>query len=177
MSFSATKFCEEAIKYKSGLCKDCEYYRTMNLTTEVEVCILSDKFLISCLRPDYTCKNFKRKGGKTMTKEQEEIIKRLKNMRESTRIANECGLSTNDFKEDLETYDLVLNLMQDQQAELKKKDNYINYLENELKGKEGICNCGKNGIYQYNPYDEEINNKQNLECLCKTCYQQNCDDI
>lgn len=61
MSFSAMEFCKEAMKYEHGKCKDCKYYKTIKLAEEVQICILSDKFLLTEYEPNYTCKNFKKK--------------------------------------------------------------------------------------------------------------------
>lgn len=47
-----------------------------------------------------------------------------------------------------------------------------------LLGADGICErCGELGTYDYNPYDEEINDELNIVCLCEKCYQNLCDDI
>lgn len=63
MAFSATKFIEEAMKYESGLCKDCKHYKTLQLQTEVQICRLSDKFLVPDFEPNRTCKKFKKRGA------------------------------------------------------------------------------------------------------------------
>lgn len=42
---------------------------------------------------------------------EETAIKKLIKIREDTAKANECGLSNNDFKEEIEVYDTVLNLI------------------------------------------------------------------
>lgn len=61
MAFSATKFIKEVSSYSYGPCKNCKFYKTLKLNTEVQVCILSDKFLISEYEPNYTCKKFIKK--------------------------------------------------------------------------------------------------------------------
>lgn len=38
-------------------------------------------------------------------------IEKLKKIRQDTINANECGLSNNDFKEEIEVYDVVLNII------------------------------------------------------------------
>lgn len=55
-----------------------------------------------------------------MTKEQEEAIEIIDKMIKSYIEADECGLSNNDFKEEIEVYDTVLNLITKLQ-----KDNQI----------------------------------------------------
>ena len=60
------------------------------------------------------CTDFK--GGITMLSE-ERAIEKLKKIREDTIKANECGLSNNDFKEEIEVYDTVLNRITKSQKE------------------------------------------------------------
>ena len=48
---------------------------------------------------------------------EEQAIKKLKKIKEDTIKANECGLSNNDFKEEIEIYDTVLNTMTKLQKE------------------------------------------------------------
>ena len=48
---------------------------------------------------------------------EEQAIENLKKIREDTIKANECGLSNNDFKEEIEVYDTVLNLITKLQKE------------------------------------------------------------
>lgn len=60
MSFSATKFIEKQITNTRGLCKSCKFYKTAKIVDEVEICTLSDKFLIPEYEPNYTCRNFER---------------------------------------------------------------------------------------------------------------------
>lgn len=49
---------------------------------------------------------------------EETAIKKLIKIREDTIKANECGLSNNDFKEEIEVYDILLNLI----SKLKKEN-------------------------------------------------------
>lgn len=42
---------------------------------------------------------------------EKEAIEKLKKIRQDTITANECGLSNNDFKEEIEAYDAVLNII------------------------------------------------------------------
>ena len=57
-----------------------------------------------------------------MTKEQEKVIECFKEIIKQTEEANECGLSTNDFSEEIRIYYEVLNLIQQLQKELEKKE-------------------------------------------------------
>ena len=50
---------------------------------------------------------------------EEQAIENLKKIREDTIKANKCGLSNNDFKEEIEIYDIVLNTMTKLQKENK----------------------------------------------------------
>ena len=63
---------------------------------------------------------------------EEQAIEKLKKIREDTIRANECGLSNNDFKEEIEVYDVVLNLITKQQKENEEKDKQINNAINEV---------------------------------------------
>lgn len=49
--------------------------------------------------------------------------------------------------------------------------------EEELLGKEGVCDCGCPGIWCHDPYDEEIYGQLTVVCLCDMCYNQLCQDI
>ena len=42
---------------------------------------------------------------------EKQAIEKLKKIRQDTINANECGLSNNDFKEEIEVYDMVLNII------------------------------------------------------------------
>ena len=48
-----------------------------------------------------------------------QAIEKLKKIREETIKANDCGLSNNDFKEEIEVYDIILNLITNQQKQLE----------------------------------------------------------
>ena len=56
---------------------------------------------------------------------EEQAIEKLKKIKEDTMTANECGLSNNDFKEEIEVYDTVLTLITKLQKEDEEKDRYI----------------------------------------------------
>lgn len=56
-----------------------------------------------------------------MTDEEKKAIENVKKQLEGIKKANECGLATkNEFKEDIESIETVLNLIQKQQAELEE---------------------------------------------------------
>lgn len=86
--------------------------------------------------------------------EEKKAIEGLKKIRESTQIANDCGLSNNDFNEDLDIYDTVLNLIEKQQKEIKNsisKDK-IREMKNELN--EEFEKNNSSGIYGNDYYIE-----------------------
>lgn len=60
-----------------------------------------------------------------LSEDEKQAIEKLKKIREDTIKANECGLSNNDFKEEIEVYNTVLNLITKLQKENKEKDRYI----------------------------------------------------
>ena len=63
-----------------------------------------------------------------LSEEEKKAIDKLKKIREDTIKANECGLSNNDFKEEIEVYNVVLNLitkLQKENEELKKALNVV----------------------------------------------------
>ena len=63
---------------------------------------------------------------------EEQAIEKLKKIREDTVKANECGLSNNDFKEEIEVYDTVLNLITKSQKENEEKDKQIDLMADEI---------------------------------------------
>ena len=56
-----------------------------------------------------------------LSEEEKKTIEKLKKIKEDTMTANKCGLSNNDFKEEIEVYDTVLNLI----AKLKKENEIL----------------------------------------------------
>ena len=50
---------------------------------------------------------------------EKQAIEKLKKIKEDTIKANDCGLSNNDFKEEIEVYDVVLDLIKKQQKQLE----------------------------------------------------------
>lgn len=63
-----------------------------------------------------------------MTKEQEQAIEIIDKMIKSYIEADECGLSNNDFKYEIRAMQTVLNMLQEQQEENKKKDKIIDLM-------------------------------------------------
>lgn len=51
-----------------------------------------------------------------------EAIEGIKGLLKQTQIANDCGLSNNDFAIEIEIYKTILNLIQTQQAEIENKE-------------------------------------------------------
>lgn len=65
-----------------------------------------------------------------MNEEENQAVEKLKQIKEHTIEANKCGLSNNDFKEEIEVYDTVLNLitkLQKENDELKAKLEFKKY--------------------------------------------------
>lgn len=60
-----------------------------------------------------------------LSEEEKKAIEKLEEIREQTIRANECGLSNNDFKEEIEVYNTVLNLITKLQKENEEKDKII----------------------------------------------------
>lgn len=56
---------------------------------------------------------------------EEEILDKLRKMLFHTQKANECGLSNNDFKEDIEALSGILDLYQKEKEKNKKYENKI----------------------------------------------------
>lgn len=72
-----------------------------------------------------------------MTDEEKKAIENVKKQLEGIKKANECGLATkNEFKEDIESIETVLNLIQKQQAEIEKKDKIIDEMAKYIESKE-----------------------------------------
>lgn len=55
----------------------------------------------------------------------EEIIQGLTKMLDDTREANECGLSNNDFKEDIELLESTISLIKEKEVVIDKMAKYI----------------------------------------------------
>ena len=63
-----------------------------------------------------------------LSEDEKQAIEKLKKIREDTIKANECGLSNNDFKEEIEVYNTVLNLITKLQKENEEKDKQIDLM-------------------------------------------------
>lgn len=50
--------------------------------------------------------------------------------------------------------------------------------EQKMLGTKGVCeNCGAEGKWCTDPYNEEIYGEETLVCLCDCCYDRYCEDI
>ena len=100
-----------------------------------------------------------------LSEEEKKAIEKLEEIREQTIRANECGLSNNDFKEEIEVYNTVLNLITKLQKENKEKDRYIKNKDKQIDlmadyiGKEDITEIFCDG-------------KIGCDENCKTCVKQ-----
>ena len=63
-----------------------------------------------------------------LSEDEKQAIEKLKKIREDTIKANECGLSNNDFKEEIEVYDVISNLITKLQKENEEKDKQIDLM-------------------------------------------------
>jgi len=54
-----------------------------------------------------------------MSEEEKKAIEDFKKIIKQIEIVNSCGLSTNDFSEEIKTYNAILNLIQSQQEEIE----------------------------------------------------------
>ena len=75
-----------------------------------------------------------------LSEEEKKAIEKLKKIREDTIKANECGLSNNDFKEEIEVYNTVLNIITKLQKENEEKDKQIKTLNHTNKTYKGMLN-------------------------------------
>ena len=89
---------------------------------------------------------------------EEQAIEKLKKIRQDTITANECGLSNNDFKEEIEAYDAVLNIIDRLQKENEEKDKEIRNLKDEINDAWGEWND-----LEQTAYEEETRLKTELE--------------
>ena len=90
-----------------------------------------------------------------MNEQEKQAIEKLKKIIEDTIKANECGLSNNDFKEEIEVYDTVLNLITKLQKENEEKDKQIDLMVEKIykrisaKELDKYCNKQKNNCKNY----------------------------
>ena len=68
-----------------------------------------------------------------MTKEQEEAIETVEGMVKSYIEADECGLSNNDFKNQIRAMQTVLNMLKEKDKQINSKNGAINALQCALK--------------------------------------------
>lgn len=117
-----------------------------------------------------------------------EAIEKLKKIRQDTINANECGLSNNDFKEEIEVYDVVLNIIDRLRKENEDIQNrkehqelrFKKYKENIEKQHEEIY---EDLVSKQEEKDKQIDlmaefiNKQDIdEDICKNNISDLCDE-
>ena len=108
-----------------------------------------------------------------MNEQEKKAIEKLKKIIEDTIKANECGLSNNDFKEEIEVYDTVLNLITKLQKEIQDyKYLYEQALDNTMKADKENIQLKK----QINLMAEYIANRDNDEDICKYQVAEWCED-
>lgn len=119
---------------------------------------------------------------------EEQAIGKLKKIRQNTITANECGLSNNDFKEEIEVYDVVLNIIDRLRKENEDIQNrkehqelrFKKYKENIEKQHEEIY---EDLVSKQEEKDKQIDlmaefiNKQDIdEEICKNNISDLCDE-
>lgn len=105
---------------------------------------------------------------------EEQAIEKLKKIRQDTINANECGLSNNDFKEEIEVYDMVLNIID----RLQKENEENKYLYQKALG--DVVSADKENIELKKQIDlmAEFINKQDIdEEICKNNISDLCDEF
>ena len=119
---------------------------------------------------------------------EKQAIEKLKKIRQDTINANECGLSNNDFKEEIEVYDMVLNIIDRLRKENEDIQNrkehqelrFKKYKENIEKQHEEIY---EDLVSKQEEKDKQIDlmaefiNKQDIdEDICKNNISDLCDE-
>lgn len=106
---------------------------------------------------------------------EEQAIEELKKIREDTIKANECGLSSNDFKEEIEVYDVILNLVKKQQEQLELIKKYVHqeivsytetirdYIDDDKEGNKHIIGEMKELREQWKDVEKILQNKPKEE--------------
>ena len=116
-----------------------------------------------------------------LSEEEKKTTEKLKKIKEDTMTANKCGLSNNDFKEEIEVYDTVLNLIAKLKKENKEKDKYIKNSENITTEMSNDINKLlleiKEKDKQIDLMAEYILNLDIDEDICKEQADNNCDNI
>lgn len=110
-----------------------------------------------------------------LTEEEKKAIEDLRKILFQTIQANECGLSTNDFKDEIKTYTDILNLiekLQKENEELKIKNS--NYEEGKILSKkqlEMVTEGVKAGIYEQLPKEmKNFIHKDKIRKLDNECF-------
>ena len=86
---------------------------------------------------------------------EKEAIERLKKIRQDTITANECGLSNNDFIEEIEVYDMVLSLITRLEKELKEQMHKKTYARQNVMYKNKQLGQARNKIKKLQKENEE----------------------
>ena len=111
-----------------------------------------------------------------LSEEEKKAIEKLKKIKKDTKIANECGLSNNDFKEEIKVYDTVLNLITKLQKEvehqkekrenqktelaiLNEKQKEMNKLKNTVSSYCGMFRKQEREIRKLQKENKELNKK------------------
>lgn len=112
-----------------------------------------------------------------MSEEEKKAIEELKQELESTIRANNCGLSNNDFKREINTYTTVLKLVENQQKEIEElKQQNINLVQEKMINKNSTQPLSN--FYDY--YDvipkskikEKIKEYDGLQIIDKTAWEE-----
>ena len=99
-----------------------------------------------------------------MNEQEKKAIEKLKKIIEDTIKANECGLSNNDFKEEIEVYDTVLNLITKLQKHLNFYEKNESYKERIIELKEEITKLQKENEYWKNGFERELEKNRRNTC-------------
>ena len=91
-----------------------------------------------------------------MNEEEGKFIEKLKKIRQDTIKANECGLSNNDFKEEVEVYDMVLSLLDKLQKENEEKNKQIDLMVEYIYNMQIECNVYYKDKKQVKQYFENL---------------------
>lgn len=91
---------------------------------------------------------------------EEQAIEKLKKIRQDTINANECGLSNNDFKEEIEVYDVVLNIIDRLRKENEDIQNRKEHQELRFKKYKEDMEKQHEEIYEDLVFEKEEKDKQ-----------------
>lgn len=107
-------------------------------------------------------------------------IEKLKKIRQDTINANECGLSNNDFKEEIEVYDMVLNIIDRLRKENEDIQNRKEHQELRFKKYKEDMEKQHEEIYEDLVFEKEEKDKQidlmaeyiyNMQIECNVYYK------